>query len=145
MVEKINSAQPLVDDIDARSILKHPEVYVQRQDEWDLNTAVIEVITDTENHAALNVSKGILTTPLAYSVGQHLTGRPGREIGRPVEWEGGKEALPQLLRLLQAEDGDSDMQSADRTKDNRRDDEELDAGVISAKKQRGGTGQGTPE
>ena len=144
-VEKMDSTEPIVVNIDARSILKHPDVYVYQQDEWELNTAVIEVITDTEHHAVLNMSKGILTTPLAYSVGQHLTNRPGRGLGRPVEWEGGKEALPQLLRLLQAEDGDSDMYSADRAKDNRRDDEELNADVTSAKKQRGGSEKGTQE
>jgi hypothetical protein len=144
LVEKMDSAQPMVSDMDFRTLLKHPDAHKQQPEDWELNKTVKEVITDTENHALLNVSKGMLTTPLAYSVGQHLTGRPGREIGRPVEWEGGKEALPQLLRLLQAEDSDADMYLSDRAKDNRRDDQELDTDVASAKKQKGGSEKSTP-
>lgn len=144
LVEKMDSAQPMVSDMDFRTLLKHPDAHKQQPEDWELNETVIEVITDTENHALLNVSKGMLTTPLAYSVGQHLTGRPGREIGRPVEWEGGKEALPQLLRLLQAEESDTDMYLSDRAKDNRRDDQELDTDVASAKKQKGGSEKSTP-
>jgi hypothetical protein len=144
LVEKMDSAQSMVSDMDFRTLLKHPDAHKQQPEDWELNETVIEVITDTENHALLNVSKGMLTTPLAYSVGQHLTGRPGREIGRPVEWEGGKEALPQLLRLLQAEESDTDMYLSDRAKDNRRDDQELDTDVASAKKQKGGSEKSTP-